>query len=474
VALKVLYPFAIVAVVFLFIYSDLAIGATVSVLTRAEGKSATIGPMFTFSLLSTVVHSWRSGAYFISLLTLLTSAVWPFVKLSFLMLAWLAPPSRFGTRTRGRVLNFLDTWGKYSFVDSWFLVLSMSAFALEWQSVGNASMKVQTTPTAAFYSFFCATSISLVLGHVASEFHMKAQALALAKGAGTVSPQGESAAAAAPAPDEEEPDILSTSSCSSVSRPLSEEALAKTPLWRFMASKFGRVGVLSVIVFSAVLAVVGSFMLSFDFEVTGIAIDFVFGRSVNKEYSLVNIGTSVADDRYFDVGLLGLEIVFLLLAVIVPLVELALMAALWVVPLRLAGQKKLLHACYHLDSWASLDVAVLVLVIACFEFGRMAEFLVLRSGFAGACSMIKDLTNDECLEVNMHARGAMVILCMAGVMLLVAPKVILHLCARLICKRSEGLPAAGIGSKALREEEESKHNLDDDSVGGGDNDALEI
>jgi len=176
--------------------------------------------------------------------------------------------------------------------------------------------------------------------------------------------------------------------------------------------------------------------ISFDFEIDGIAMEFLFGRTVSKEYSLLGVGTSVAEDRYHDAGLIGLEVVFLALAVIVPLLELGCLLALWLAPLRLVAQKALLHVVYFLDSWSSLDVAALVLVIATSEFGRMAEFLVYKSGFATPCSMIKDLTASECLEVNMHARGWMAVVISAGLLLILVPKVTLRLCADAISKRT--------------------------------------
>merc|ERR1719414_2197606 len=91
-------------------------------------------------------------------------------------MAWLVPPRCFRVWRRGKLLKLLDAWGKYSFLDSWFLVITLSAFALKWQSLGSASLEIQTTPAPAFYAYFMATVLSLVLGHVASEYHHKCAA----------------------------------------------------------------------------------------------------------------------------------------------------------------------------------------------------------------------------------------------------------------------------------------------------------
>ena len=164
------YPLLLVSCIFLFLYADLAVGAVVSATLEARGEANVFDDVFTFSLISTIEHSWKAGAYLIAILTLLASAIWPFAKLLLLFALWLAPARRLGLGARGRILGILDAAGKYSFFDSWFLVLTISAFSLTWRS-GDAELRVQVRPTTPFYCFVVATAMSLVLGHVASEYH---------------------------------------------------------------------------------------------------------------------------------------------------------------------------------------------------------------------------------------------------------------------------------------------------------------
>merc|ERR1719330_1445903 len=157
-ALAVYYPFAVLAVMALFLYADLDIGTTVTMVMAADGAATEIGPLFSFSLISTIAHAWSSGAYFIAVLTVISSAVWPMAKLCLLLQAWLVPPRCWSLWRRGRILNALDAWGKYSFLDSWFLVITLSAFALEWSSLRDSTaLKIQTNPAPAFYAYFMAT-----------------------------------------------------------------------------------------------------------------------------------------------------------------------------------------------------------------------------------------------------------------------------------------------------------------------------
>merc|ERR1712217_93674 len=108
----------------------------------------------------------------IAVVIVITSAIWPFAKLCLLLVAWLLPPRYLSVGRRGRILDMLDAWGKYSFLDSWFLVITLSGLSLEWESLGSmASLQIQTKPGLAFYAYLVATILSLVLGHVASECH---------------------------------------------------------------------------------------------------------------------------------------------------------------------------------------------------------------------------------------------------------------------------------------------------------------
>jgi len=418
-ALRVFYPICLVATMFLFLFADLDIGATVSLVTLAQGSSTTIGPIFTFSLLSTVVHSWESGAYIISVITLVTSGIWPFVKLGMLLACWIVSPKRLGWRTRSRILQFLDRWGKYSYVDSWFLVLSMSAFALDWQAINsNDSLKVQTLPTTAFYGYFAATSISIILGLVANDVNMKVHARAAIVADPSMVPQ---------------PSLELASEGKSI---------ASLVPWRVLR------WIVSISIVTGFLAAAtGIFAMSFTFEVAGLATEFLFGGVVHKRYSLYTVGTSVGQGRWSDFGLVGLELVFITLAIVIPLVELVVMALVWFLQLRIPTQRWLLSALHVLDAWSSLDVAVVVLVISCFEFSTMAEFLIQKSGFAAPCNLIKDLTQAECLDVHMTPLPLMSALSLAGAILLLLPKLILRLAPRLLEQRLRKL---GAGQQAMK------------------------
>jgi len=92
-------------------------------------------------------------------------------------------------------------------------------------------------------------------------------------------------------------------------------------------------------------------------------------------------------------------------------------------------QEALLRTCYLLDAWSCFDVAVLMLVIASFEFGQMAEWLVYQGELASPCRLLSDLTQRECFQVELSTRSTIAVLIPAGLALLVVPKLAMRFSA---------------------------------------------
>lgn len=90
-------------------------------------------------------------------------------------------------------------------------------------------------------------------------------------------------------------------------------------------------------------------------------------------------------------------------------------------PSRLA-QERLLRASYFVESWTTIDVAAIVVLISCCEFGRLSEFLVYKSHFAEACTMLRDVAQTECMTVELEALRPLGVLAVAGFLNIVVPK----------------------------------------------------
>ncbi|OLP89578.1 hypothetical protein AK812_SmicGene28942 [Symbiodinium microadriaticum] len=100
-----------------FVSSNSGIGAGVVVVTSvsvtANGRPVVdLPPTFQFSLIGSIKDMWQGRS---------ASAVQRLV-------CWFTPPSRLSVAKRQGLLNFLDAFGKWSLVDTFFMVLCMVAF----------------------------------------------------------------------------------------------------------------------------------------------------------------------------------------------------------------------------------------------------------------------------------------------------------------------------------------------------------
>ena len=181
------YPFFVASTMVLFVFSDLGLGTVVNIVFHAGTETTTVGPAFSFSVMTlsrdslkgggsrftaaalnnskkvfdqkkkqslhSLIHGncrikrlhllviklpvrpcrglkksrfflftetadTASGAWLIAVLVIGLSGVWPFAKLGMLLYAWLTPPSSLKKSRRGRILVFLDEYGKYSFLEA--------------------------------------------------------------------------------------------------------------------------------------------------------------------------------------------------------------------------------------------------------------------------------------------------------------------------------------------------------------------
>mmetsp|Transcript_70559 Transcript_70559/g.204610 ORF Transcript_70559/g.204610 Transcript_70559/m.204610 type:complete len:1041 (-) Transcript_70559:104-3226(-) len=472
-AIRVFYPFAVVTVMCIFFYADLGLGATVNMNMEANGETAIIGPVFSFSLISTIADAWTCGSWAISVLTLVMSGLWPHIKLLMLLAAWVVPPHRLSMNTRGRVLAFLDTWGKYGFLESWFLVFSISAFAVDWHSVGeDSSIQVLTTPRSAFWAFFIATVLSLLLGHTASEYNSyairrRSKAIAAQRKARAAADAEAEAPAGQQAPAAESGDATAQMKAANSDRSVESPSDATisddtteceegqkackdySPLRKHIGKK-SRLVVFCGLAASYVLMIWGSLVTSFDFSISGMFIEFLLSKPVEKDYSLLSVGGSISSGRYSDSGLPVLEVMFFFLVIVIPLSLLTALVTLWLVPMSLKSQRCVLHACRVLDAWACLDVAALVLIIAIMQFGMMAEFLASKGSLGAPCKLIKNIAKEECFAIGMSAHAGVAPLLLAGVALLVVPKVAMRLSEDAIDHKKAGL--TDFGDHSAREQ----------------------
>ena len=148
-------------------------------------------------------------------------------------------------------------------------------------------------------------------------------------------------------------------------------------------TKFGNAVIIVVLLVTMFLVCAGSWWKSFSFEFQGLA-GALLGQPPT-DYSLVSLANSILPPTGQDVpiGTTVLWITFLLFALVIPILYLAMTAALYVVPLTLYEQRKIHVVVEVLHAWGAIEVFVLSIIAALLQLKQFAGFIV-----GGRCNVI--------------------------------------------------------------------------------------
>lgn len=101
-------------------------GVSAELVFTDNGKLMDEAVILTVSIFTSVRALWNAKSYALSILVVLTSVCWPYVKLILALFSWFAPirnPLR-----REKMIHWLDVLGKWSFVDIFVLLIVTVAF----------------------------------------------------------------------------------------------------------------------------------------------------------------------------------------------------------------------------------------------------------------------------------------------------------------------------------------------------------
>jgi len=348
----------------LFLASNLSVGATLSV--RAvkhdvgfpdSDADIFLPEVFAFSLGDTVSNMWKAGVRGLSLLILLFSGVWPYVKIVAMWMSWCLPG--LDPHTRGRLLKNLDAFGKWSLIDAFVMLLFMVLFHFEITTstnvAGFGALTVSVHPQMGFFVFLLATVLSMILGHVTTAYHRRQE----------MSSRGEDG---------------------------SERGKAPEALWRRVrmnSTKRAFVGAMALVMMlgTTVALVFGFKAIAIRFTMLGIAGAALGSDASTRSISLRFVATQVRDaSPGLSPSLSALiEWTMLLFAFIMPLLRMSTIIIIWVVPLRARDRLALWHCKEILDAWSALDVMLFSFIAA---ISNIRQFLAFMTG--GNCDALNE------------------------------------------------------------------------------------
>jgi hypothetical protein len=133
-----------------------------------------------YSVISSTVTLWGSGAKPLAIVLFLFAIVWPYVKLLCMLYCLLMPPKILSIKWRGTIIHVLDAWGKYSFVEFYFvsylltiLTLSVENPGLADLDIGGALYSLNTSAVSlpSLFVFLGALILSLALSNIMVRLH---------------------------------------------------------------------------------------------------------------------------------------------------------------------------------------------------------------------------------------------------------------------------------------------------------------
>ncbi len=321
----------------------------------------------------------------LAIIIALLSGAWPYVKLLLMLYCWLAPVVVLPPAMRLLVLRVLDAAGKWSLLD--FLMLMMMAvafhFTLELHSTPLATgtaggappyvlrAQLYVMPGFGMVSFLIAACMSLALSHVLLAMHLARD--------GPAQPSRPTT----PAPDAD-----AAGGIDRAARPASSKTPVPLCNYRFAQLMYVRGLRLPLVVQAAVpiilvacgvttlaAASVNAFTLHFEGLVGGL-LEASGGET--KSFSLLSLSTALLDFGRETEGttMSVLPYAFIVLTLGVPLVWLAQLLTLWVLPLSRLWQMRLLSVAEVLQAWSALDVFLLTVVASLMELDKFAHFIV--------------------------------------------------------------------------------------------------
>jgi len=326
--------------------------------------------------------------YPLAVIIALASGGWPYAKQIMLLFAWFAPATILHPSARGRLLEVLDTLGKWSLIDIYVLVMLMVAFRFYISSsyVGGFSLlppdvlvvDVAVTPGWGIFGFVLGAMGSLLLNHVMIWHHRKVVRM-----------------------DEDLQDaILGTlvKDLRTPRIPLSRHRFnildAEGRPYRYSVTV--RVMFVFFLALIFLLLIIGAVLpiLRFTFRgVAGLAIAFIDEDLAVVVHSVVSIGTSlISGARNTTASILGIifiQILYILFALIVPLLNCVLLIAIWLVPLTLREQLLLYFVAEVLSAWEAVLVLVFSAIACTLQISQLAQFIV-NAATGSLCGALED------------------------------------------------------------------------------------
>jgi len=367
---RIATPLIVLVNIGFFLSGHLSLGASVDIDVSIAGEAFTLKEIFSFSMAQSIVDMWDAGAIELAILILVFSGVWPYLKQFTVLVLWFMPPKKVSVKKREFLFLWLDILGKWSFVDIFVLILSLSSFRVAIVTPDDISylpkdflnVNLLVVPCWGLYSNMIAQFISQINSHFMIHYHRKI------KFDFQESEKG---------PNEEH----------------GQREIVRQPIFKhyFNASnrykeKFYALRPIASVVLCLLsisfvaLVICGCTLPSYSLEQFGVAglvsskpfVEHDIFSTVQLLMEQASL-TGLLSDR---VGLTVLSAVFILTVIIVPCVHLTLSLVRWFVPFSEKARLRIFVAIEALSAWQYIEVYLFSIIVASWQLGGVSEMMI--------------------------------------------------------------------------------------------------
>ncbi|GBG25388.1 Hypothetical Protein FCC1311_016062 [Hondaea fermentalgiana] len=204
------------------------------------------------------------------------------------------------------------------------------------------------------------------------------------------------------------------------------------------AGLFPKIAVSFALVATFALILAGALADSFEFTFTGTAaraIRIVQPESSVRRYSLVSIAQAIdpGDDVItppWRFGVIFMQVVYLLFAMVMPLVQCFFLFALWLVPMRLRDQKIVMMVTELISAFSALDCFIVSIIAACIEINQFAVFLA-----GDHCDKLEEYTKEPCFGIQTTFLPGCWVTVVAAAALFTVNQFVVRMCDKILRDR---------------------------------------
>lgn len=387
-----------------------------------------IEEVFDFTMLTSIKNFWDGKAYALAILTAVFCAAWPYLRVVVQLVMYFIPLPE---QHRGRTFTWIDSLGKWTFVNTFVLCFMGVAFHLHStlkfglpmasKDFLDVDIEVSLGPRIATYMFVFGTIASILISELHLILHRKCRDWEELRNAESLAHLGQENNN-----DESQvrisrggspPSVLAAGSDAETSEEAVQarahlENMHKKVIYQHGfgyeslcdryhnpiqgGAKYAYSGVAKVLVwvalgFTACTTLAGMLQVSIAFDFQGLVGDIIVdAHDKIRQYSLVSIGTSIETEMGSTVlGGVFLTGVFFSVAFVAPLLRLFGLSVLWYVPMRPAQQKFWFHLMEMIESWSALDVYFVSILAATLEISELSQ-VILGNSFPAVEKLVED------------------------------------------------------------------------------------